>query len=479
MAQTTSSMTYDDDERLVFYTLGRMSGPWISYAQGDPPQPTDFTTQGWLAFSTMAYDMVGNPVTVTQLNLNPAEWPQGALPVGSRTMTYWDDYRLASVSTSYMSAGGDDAAGVAGNPYTSDELGEGLYPDPAPVSTGNRVRSQTFGYDLRGNVQTSSDDANDLWDRSLGAASYLPGTDQLNYEHDSRTEQVYVNAGGVPYGHVFSAKNPAGTNPEVLLTLRDPLGSTSFVVEQSSSELVEAMSYLPYGGIDSDWRPSRWNQQREDERWTGQWDNAEVGLVYMHARYYSPQLGRFISPDPMAIHGVKGDLNPYEYAFGSPLRFVDPMGLNPQSQCDQDGCASWDPDDTQSGPGYMNVGEATIHAPDQLEVGQTSTLTSVSQQAASPPSTVHLQGEWGAEPSWSLGEYQLHAFGYEGTLNDERREAFVIALGSIGLAANGSFTYGGTVPASGPYFGGAQQWFASETIPASNILPAQSLAVPP
>jgi hypothetical protein len=49
----------------------------------------------------------------------------------------------------------------------------------------------------------------------------------------------------------------------------------------------------------------------------------------------------------------------------------------------------------------------------------------------------------------------------------------------IPIIDNGSFTYGGTVRASGPYFGGAQQWFASETIPASNILPAQSLAVPP
>jgi hypothetical protein len=48
----------------------------------------------------------------------------------------------------------------------------------------------------------------------------------------------------------------------------------------------------------------------------------------------------------------------------------------------------------------------------------------------------------------------------------------------IPIIDNGSFTYGGTVPASGAYFGGAQQWFASETIPASNISPAQSLAVP-
>ena len=539
VAQTTSSMTYDNDERLVFYTLGRPSGPWTSYAQGGfAPQPTDYTTQGWLAFGTMTYDMVGNPVTVNQANVNPAEWPQGALPISARTMTYWDDYRLATVSTTYMGPGGTDSAGISGNPYTQQELSEDLYPDPAPVSTGNRTQSQTFGYDLRGNVQTSTDDANDLWDRSLGVVTYAPGTDQAmtstgggtmqydasgnmtgattatgmtlqlgfdelgrlvyaartgptgetggggvneqylydgrgervvtrtaagpdvptyvvnvfdsfvlknasfpdsngDYAHNELTEQVYVNAGGATYGHVFVGKNPVGAALDVFLPLRDPLGSTSFVVEQSSSELVEAMSYLPYGGIDSDWRPSRWRQPREDERWTGQWDNAEVGLVYMHARYYSPELGRFVSPDPMTIHGTKGDLNPYAYAFGSPLRFADPTGLAPQSVCDEDGCASWDDDDSQSGPGTLNVGEMTIHAPSPLEVRQTSVLSSVAQQADLPPYTTYFQGEWGAQPSWSLGEYQLQAFGYKGTLNDEHREIFTLGLGYVGLAASG------------------------------------------
>jgi hypothetical protein len=43
----------------------------------------------------------------------------------------------------------------------------------------------------------------------------------------------------------------------------------------------------------------------------------------------------------------------------------------------------------------------------------------------------------------------------------------------------GLFEYGGTVGASARYAGGGMQWFATETIPAGNILPAQTLAVPP
>ncbi len=53
-----------------------------------------------------------------------------------------------------------------------------------------------------------------------------------------------------------------------------------------------------------------------------------MGLIYFGARYYSPNLGRFISPDPLTIHGLGGSPNPYEYAHGSPMRYVDPFGLD-------------------------------------------------------------------------------------------------------------------------------------------------------
>jgi hypothetical protein len=46
----------------------------------------------------------------------------------------------------------------------------------------------------------------------------------------------------------------------------------------------------------------------------------------MNARYYSPQLGRFISPDPLVVHGLAPG-SPYEYASGNPIGNVDPTGL--------------------------------------------------------------------------------------------------------------------------------------------------------
>ena len=53
------------------------------------------------------------------------------------------------------------------------------------------------------------------------------------------------------------------------------------------------------------------------------WDNAfGAGLLYMHARTYSPTLGRFLQPDPVAAEG-----NLYAYAGNSPITKADPSGL--------------------------------------------------------------------------------------------------------------------------------------------------------
>ncbi|HEY3548420.1 MAG TPA: RHS repeat-associated core domain-containing protein, partial [Propionicimonas sp.] len=51
-----------------------------------------------------------------------------------------------------------------------------------------------------------------------------------------------------------------------------------------------------------------------------------AGLLYMHARHYSPLTGRFLQPDPSAA-----ETNLYGYAANSPVSRVDPSGLEPMS----------------------------------------------------------------------------------------------------------------------------------------------------
>jgi RHS repeat-associated protein len=52
------------------------------------------------------------------------------------------------------------------------------------------------------------------------------------------------------------------------------------------------------------------------------------GLLHMRARYYSPDLMRFLNADPI---GFSGGSNWYSYADGNPISMSDPFGLCAES----------------------------------------------------------------------------------------------------------------------------------------------------
>jgi RHS repeat-associated protein len=73
---------------------------------------------------------------------------------------------------------------------------------------------------------------------------------------------------------------------------------------------------------------------------TGKERDQETGLDNFKKRYLSSPLGRFMSPDPIAIMKQKlrdpQQLNAYTYARNNPLAFVDPLGLYTwKSICDE------------------------------------------------------------------------------------------------------------------------------------------------
>jgi len=59
-------------------------------------------------------------------------------------------------------------------------------------------------------------------------------------------------------------------------------------------------------------------------RYLGQYFDAETNLHYNYYRDYEPQTGRYIQSDPI---GFDGGINSYSYVGGSPLRYIDPLGL--------------------------------------------------------------------------------------------------------------------------------------------------------
>uniref|UniRef100_UPI0015827C56 RHS repeat-associated core domain-containing protein n=1 Tax=Burkholderia diffusa TaxID=488732 RepID=UPI0015827C56 len=58
-------------------------------------------------------------------------------------------------------------------------------------------------------------------------------------------------------------------------------------------------------------------------RFQGQYHDHESGLHYNRHRYYDPEVGRFISKDPI---GYAGGHNLYQYA-PNPVEWIDPLGL--------------------------------------------------------------------------------------------------------------------------------------------------------
>ncbi len=100
--------------------------------------------------------------------------------------------------------------------------------------------------------------------------------------------------------------------------LTDALGST-LALADGTGTLVTNYTYDPFGkttvaGIAS----------TNAFKYTGREDDG-TGLYYYRARYYHPQLQRFIAQDPIEFEG--GDVNLYAYVENAPINFDDPLGL--------------------------------------------------------------------------------------------------------------------------------------------------------
>ena len=99
----------------------------------------------------------------------------------------------------------------------------------------------------------------------------------------------------------------------------DGRGNVSNIVD-AKGNIVDSYQYDSFG--------STGLKNTNSHKFVGQfgvYSDDDTGLVYMKNRWYDPNLGCFISRDPI---GFKGGLNFYSYVANNPLRFIDPMGLS-------------------------------------------------------------------------------------------------------------------------------------------------------
>ncbi len=73
--------------------------------------------------------------------------------------------------------------------------------------------------------------------------------------------------------------------------------------------------------------------------YTGEWQDALLGLTYLRARWYAPTTGRFTQQDPWKgnhLHPLT--MNSYLYVLANPVKWVDPTGLYAEDPgCEQEG----------------------------------------------------------------------------------------------------------------------------------------------
>jgi RHS repeat-associated protein len=90
--------------------------------------------------------------------------------------------------------------------------------------------------------------------------------------------------------------------------------------------------YGPYVTIGDNPPPSQSTQSSgtipAGKEFTGQRLDSGTGLYCYGARYYDPEIGRFISPDTIVPDFANPQsLNRYTYVLNNPLKYIDPTGM--------------------------------------------------------------------------------------------------------------------------------------------------------
>ncbi|MEM7128871.1 MAG: RHS repeat-associated core domain-containing protein [Chloroflexota bacterium] len=144
-------------------------------------------------------------------------------------------------------------------------------------------------------------------------------TDKVSNRNDS-SDSATPNS--VTKYYYLGADRVAMRNGDGVFYLHsDHLGSTSLTTDENG-EVVSEKRYYPFG-------EERFSggTQVTDWAFTGQRLDAGFGLIDYNARFYSPRIGRFISPDTLIPDLTSSqDWNRYGYVKNNPLTYQDSSG---------------------------------------------------------------------------------------------------------------------------------------------------------
>ncbi len=203
-----------------------------------------------------------------------------------------------------------------------------------------------FGYDENGNLATKVERgaAGNVtlytWDSRNRLTSITGSGIEATFAYDALGRRITktVNSQRVDYiydglqavGEVTASEQIGlltGLGLDEVIARYSPLGGRYYLTDALNTVIAQTRSdrsvqnfyaYSPYGETNA-LGPDEGNPIQYTAR-----ENDGTGLYYYRARYYDPDLGRFIGEDP--IH-FDGGINLYRYVGGNPVSLIDPLGL--------------------------------------------------------------------------------------------------------------------------------------------------------
>jgi RHS repeat-associated protein len=291
--------------------LNRLKGAGYSYWSG-----ASWVSTAAYGLTGITYDKSGNLMTLSRYGQN------GAL-VDSLVYTYLaGTNRLGSVTDLAGSTSGVSWDAESGS-FSYDANGN-LKTAPAPYSiTAATYDHNNLPLSLTSGGTTTSYRYNHAGQRI--AKQVLGGDTEFYLLDGATTLGVFrVNSAGSVVSHHF---NVLAGNRVVGRQLAsgarryyhtDLLGSTRAVVEGAT--VVESYDYDPWGLL----LAGRTLGSGTKEGFTSKERDAESGLDYFGARYYTPALGRWTSGDPLA--DLYPAWSPYTFVLNRPNDTIDPDG---------------------------------------------------------------------------------------------------------------------------------------------------------
>lgn len=328
--QGSVGYTYDADERRQSMTVPSQSA--ISYAFDSDSRLTSIT-QG-AASVAFGYDADSRRNSLVLPSGNTAAYNYDASSQLLGIIYQGGSLGVANLEYSYDLAGRRVAiSGSLANEQLPTAVSSAMYNADNQLTQWS---STAMTYDLNGNTLNDGTNAY-VWDArnrlvSANSNSATFGYDPLNRRlsrtiMSTTTNFLYDGANPV------QEQNGSGVTANLLTGgiderfqrtdstgaysyLTDALGST-MALTNSTGAVQTTYSYGAFGVL------SATGSNSNDYTYTGR-EADGLGIDYFRARYYNPNIGRFINEDPL---GLGAGPNLYSYTGGDPINFADPTGL--------------------------------------------------------------------------------------------------------------------------------------------------------